>query len=806
MTRQFQKLALLASAAMIPGVPALAQDSDALIVDRTAGAAPLALLQASSARDLEEQPEQVPERREEGGLTTIVVTAQKREDSLQSTPLAISAITTDEIVAQGIADVADLSAIAPNLSSAKTTAATTNVAIFIRGIGEADPGLTLDSPVALYVDGIIVGRSAGSAFDIVDLERIEVLRGPQGTLYGRNTTGGAVNLITKQPSNEFGVEAFGSYGNFNFFQGRVSIDTGTLGETGLRAKVSYLHKQRDGYFDDLNSPSSEDPGAYNTDAVRATLAFNRNEGFKADYTFSYNDTESYAIPFQLASVRPDIAATLALSPALGGSEPIISLDRVDAIRLNDGLITDEVTGHTLAMELELNENLVLRSLSGYRTWDNTASNGDLDGNDNLRVFTVSPAILAPPNPFIPTGVQEVSLFTTDNERSQEQFSQEFNVLGEYDRFNFVLGGYFFTEEADEDNPQFFTIFIPSPVPIPLGPGLSASTLAVPTSTRLIYQHENESLAFFGQGTYNFTDALRLTVGARYTMDDKSLVQESPIVRELDRSFEELTYAATIDYDISPDVLVYARYATGYKAGGFNARSVNDGFDPETIASYEAGMKGEFLNNTLRLNLALFYSDYTDVQIQQFLAGSGGATSITVNAGSATYQGIEAELIAIPVTGLTLSGSIGYVDRDYQTFLFRDPATNQVIDIAEDASFRYSPPLTGQAAIAYEFEPFDFGTFSLRADYSYVGARGYDPLDFRNPRAQLIQDDAYHTVDLRATLGDIQIGNGEALVALWGRNVLDEEYQNSAIDFGGLGFAGISYAEGATYGIDLRFRY
>ena len=322
---------------------------------------------------------------------------------------------------------------------------------------------------------------------------------------------------------------------------------------------------------------------------------------------------------------------------------------------------------------------------------------------------------------------------------------------------------------------------------------------------MAYEHENKSYALFGQMTYNITDRFSLTGGLRYTWDDKRLRQTSAFNRNLSRDFSEFTYSATADYDLD-DVLFYARIASGYKAGGFNARSANEGFDPETITSYEAGLKSELFDNTVRFNLAAFYAEYTDVQIQQFLAGTGGATSVTVNAGSATYQGVEAEVVAVPVTGLTLSGSIGYVDRDYQEFLFREPATNEIVDVADRAGFRYSPDITAQAGAEYEFPPFSFGVFSVRVDYSYVGRRQWDALDFRNPRAQLIADDPYNTFDVRATLGQIAFGDVEGSLAFWGRNIFDEEYMNSAIDFGGLGFGGISYAEGSTYGVDLRIRY
>lgn len=181
-----------------------------------------------------------------GGLGEIVVTAQKREENLQQTPLAISAITSDTIEKRGITDVSGLTSIAPNLVVGVTGAATANAAIFIRGIGESDTVLTADSPVGIYVDGVVLGRTSGAIFDLVDLERIEVLRGPQGTLYGRNTTGGAVNLISKKPGDAFAVEQTLSYGSFDYLQSKTTIDTGEWGNSGIRVRGTYLHKQRDG--------------------------------------------------------------------------------------------------------------------------------------------------------------------------------------------------------------------------------------------------------------------------------------------------------------------------------------------------------------------------------------------------------------------------------------------------------------------------------------------------------------------------------------------------------------------------------
>jgi iron complex outermembrane receptor protein len=321
-----------------------------------------------------------PPAEQRRGLDEIVVTAQKRSENLQSTPLAVSAITAEAIEQRGITDVSSLTAIAPNITVTTAPASSSNTAIFIRGIGDQEPVLTSDSPVSIYVDGVVLGRSTGAVFDLVDLERIEVLRGPQGTLYGRNTIGGAVNFITAKPAKEFGIKQRFSYGSFNQWQTRTTVDTGELGNSGVRAKLSYVHRQQDGYVNDPTAKSSRDPGALNIDAARVALSFDNGGPFRADYAFDFNHRESIAPAFQATVMRPDVLAYLNNSPSLGGAAPVISTKRKKRLALdNDGLLTDKVWGHTLTLEYDLGENTTLRSLTGYRNWKNIDRGDDLDG-------------------------------------------------------------------------------------------------------------------------------------------------------------------------------------------------------------------------------------------------------------------------------------------------------------------------------------------------------------------------------------------------------------------------------------------
>ncbi|MBS0505146.1 MAG: TonB-dependent receptor [Proteobacteria bacterium] len=742
----------------------------------------------------------------ESALEEIVVTAQKRTENLQDTPLAVSAITAETIIDRGISDVSSLTAVAPSLSITTTGAATSNIALFIRGIGESETILTVDSPVGLYVDGVVLGRSSGAVFDLVDLERIEVLRGPQGTLYGRNTIGGAVNLISRKPTETFGVDQLLSYGRFDLFQSKTTINTGELGGSGVRAQFSYLHKQRDGYVDNLAATDKYDPGAYNVDAVRASVAYDQGGPFRLNYAFDYSDKRSVANPNQLAVARPDILAYINASPALGGAAPLVARDRRNRQTLDhDGPITDKVRGHTLNLELDLGDNLTLRSLTGHRKWTNTVVN-DQDGNGGLVGFVVDPILFAG-GPFTPLGVQPISLFHLTFERDQRQWTQEFNLLGKIgDHTDFVLGAFYFKEKANEQNPTFLTFILPTPVPIPVAPGVSLDSFGVNIAQNIIYHYESKSQALFGQATTAVTDKLNLTGGLRYTKDDKALDQSVPSARSLSRDFDRFNWAVTADYEWSNDVMTYARVATGYKAGGFNARSANSGFEPEDLTSYEIGLKSELLDRRLRFNLALFHATHKDVQVGQFLPGTGGSVGVTVNAGKARYNGIEAEFTALVTDALTLSGNFGYTDRKYKQFEIVNPATEQLIDIASTAKFRYSPSTTANVSAEYRFPAFDFGQLVARLDYSYRSRMYWHSSTLLNPFNDVISDGGVGRLDGRLSLKEVAIGGGNAEIALWARNLTDEEYLLGGVDFGALGFGTVSYAEPRTWGVDLRVSF
>lgn len=725
-----------------------------------------------------------------GGLAEIVVTAQKRSESVQDTPLAISALNAEMLESRGVADVVSLSALAPSLT---TTAGTgkSNAIIKIRAIGESDVQLTNDSPVGIYVDGVIVGRAAGGSFELLDLERVEVLRGPQGTLYGRNTTGGAVNLIMRKPGDEFGAEFTGSFGRWDYLQARASVDTGEIGDTGLAARFSVLHRQRDGSYDNLTTPDRHDPGSFNADSVRAAVSFDKGTGIRGYYSYDYTHMRSTAVHTQLTAAAQRVIDYFGSSESLGGA-PFQGPRPTQRNTFSAGsnITTDKTQGHNLTVELDLSSNLTLRSITGHRRMVSDLVDGDIDGLTGLVGLVVSPGT---------PSVRSVRLFDGDIYRKQRQFSQEFNLIGSAgDWLDYVVGAFYFEESGREVNPQKLTAVIP------IGGGQFGGVDVV---NNLVYSMESKSKALFGQVTAELVPGLKFTGGLRHTRDDKKVDQVSPMPRALENDWSKLNWSATVQYEFNPDIMAFGRVATGYKAGGFNVRANNDGYDPEYVTSYEVGLKSDLLDRRLRFNGTLFYMSLRDKQLNQLFAGGTGLVTETVNAGKAIYKGVELEVEALPVDSLRLNASLGYTDPSFKTFMFFDTDKGQFVNIGNDAKFTYSSKVTMNAGAEYEFGDVLGGILSARLDYSYRSGARYNIIPYASisPFDEAIRAKGYGLLDGRIMLSDLKIGNSEAVITLWGRNLTNKKYRTQGIDFGSLGFGVNSYGEPTSYGLDVKFK-
>jgi iron complex outermembrane recepter protein len=443
--------------------------------------------------------------------------------------------------------------------------------------------------------------------------------------------------------------------------------------------------------------------------------------------------------------------------------------------------------------------------------------GDLKG---LVVDFTSPTLAS---------VQSVTPYNGYNSpQRQHQFSEEVQASGNVGDFSYVGGLYYFRERVSENNQQNLTL-VQSPAalaflgfPAAVGNALAArgiDLIGLNLDPVAAYHQTSKSYAAFGQVSWKpsaLDERLEVTGGVRYTKDKKAILLEnsqdgvSTVVGPADGrvSFQNTSFLGSLSYRITPDVLVYAKVSTGYKSGGFNPRAGTlNTFKPEKLTSYEVGLKGDFLDHHLRTNLAAFYSKYKDLQVPQFASGSGGATTLLVNAGRADFKGVEAEITLIPVHGLTLSGSAGYTDPKYKQFLFLNPATNTITDIADTARFPNVAKFNSNVAAEYDFPAMSYGQLSARISYAYRSHVYFYPNDAVNPFQKLVDSPATNNVEARIALADVPIGGrAKGEIAVVGENLLNEDQVVYGIDFGGLGFAGKFFGEPRKVGVEFKITY
>lgn len=730
-----------------------------------------------------------------GGLNEIVVTAQKREENLQRVPIAVTALGTDALEKQRITSVSGLSSIVPNFQVYHQPSNAALPAYSLRGVFAGETAGQVDNGVSIYVDGVYLGRSTGTLFDVAEIQRIEVLRGPQGTLFGRNTTGGAVNIITRAPSGTFGVRQYLSYGNLNEFRARTRIDLPDVG--GVKASVTYAHRETDGYIRNLAAGVERiyGPGTNNqigtvraaktlgeesSDSIFVALRFDQGGPITADYKFDYSDFRGSQIGVQSLGFRgandPPEANALgatgafifSLQPALGGTN-VVSAKPLDALYdPQRGTDTVRIQGHSLTLAWDASDSITVKNIAAYRRLHALSNGNSFDGNHLI-------------DPFGGTGLDFTVLNAFSNRR-QHQYSDELQILGKSDRLTWVAGAFWFEEHAREYNPvQFFQIFPPQGQPVPVGLEDNFTDAKI----------TNRSFALFAQGSYKLTDQLTLIAGLRQTWDKRAeLNYLTPAIPEKSVSFRRLTWQGVLEYQLKPDVMVYGKVGTGYLSGGiYNGKA----FQPERLISYEAGVKSQLFDNRVRLNLAAFEADYKDLQVSVF------TTVLNYeNAGSARIRGVEAELTVAPTDGLTVNANLGLLDFKYKRY----DSTVFGGDIADIAQRVNTPKVTFSPSVQYETRPMANGAYvSFALDATYRSTVKFVLIPLADPAlASAAESHAHWIVNGRASLVDLPVAATKLRLSGWMQNIFDRRVLQYGSDISGI-IAG-SFNKPRTYGIDL----
>ena len=613
-----------------------------------------------------------------GMLEEVITTARKRDESLQDTPLAVSAFDESFIDASFATKLEDFDKYAPNVNFERNQYGSSAMIGGIRGVTLQDIEKSFEPAVGVSVDGVFLSSNTGSMIDIIDIASVEILRGPQGTLFGRNTIGGTVNIQRTKPTGELGGRVIASYGSYD--RTDVSALVNFAVSDTLAVKLVGFTKQGNAHTENIDT-GKDDEGIDKT-AFSISALFNPTDDFEAQLTYDYMDDEStYASSVNLTESNGLICFLLAscaetsygISEANGyetsySSKPFMATLESDSINL------------TMSWNLG---NYTLKSVTGY-----------IDVNDVLDAEVTGAQDLAPT-----VGVIEYTRYT-----ESDQTSQEFNLNSNFDGpFNFVAGAYYMDSYYRIDGSALF---------------------AGGACCFGITSQDTEAYGVYAEGIYEITEATRLTIGGRYSFEEKSLVKEKPITcpdpstapapcADPKEDWNEFTPRIIIDHQFSEDLMAYASYSTGFRSGGWDGRSAEPDaigpYDPETVDSIEIGFRSELLNNTVRLNVTAFHATYEDKHetVLRNCASCGENSSVTntqnENAGEATIKGLEIELEAYPSDALHVRAAAGFIDAEYDRFAGVNATTGEIEDLRPLRNFTYTPEYTIGVGADYRWD-------------------------------------------------------------------------------------------------------
>ena len=696
----------------------------------------------------------------------IVVTARRTEESAQRTPLALTAFSGETLERTGAQQVTDLQGAVPNLNLVQGRGSSNSTNIYIRGVGQPDALQTFDPAVGVYVDDVYYSRIRGTQFDLLDLERVEILRGPQGTLYGKNTIGGALKLVSRRPGQDFRARASAAYGDYDQIdvQGAVS---GPIADN-LALGLSALHSERGGYVTD--PATGAEYNDKNSTAVRVSLAWDPVSNIQVDLNADYSKDDA-----GLTVGQPTNNLTY-LGYGLAYPVPTPLPEYNFETRTTPGLPNEtrlETWGTSARVTWDLSDALTLKSITGYR---------ELRTDD-----------------YIDFDATELELADALVAVDQDQVSQELQLTYDSGPLTAVGGLYYLKEEVASHQESYDDAL--------LGPLYGDATFL-----RLIDDAlETTSKAAYANVSYALTDALRLSAGVRYTEEEKEYARSTSVVSSFllgglpvlnttyafappTGTYDDTSIMLSVDYQLNRDAMVYARYAQGFKSGGFNGRANSateaTEYQPETADTFEVGAKTQYWDNRFRLNLAAFITKYDDFQARvsgiETPPGGGVPTPVlsVINAGSLDIAGFEIESVLVPVPGLTLDAQVGFLDADYKEFAdarftafggsraFQDPAFSPRWTVRYGGQYEYG--LTGGSTL----------TFGAAAKYRSRMALAVDNT-LINTATELpgMYQDEYWLYDARVVWSDPA---DRYTVGVYGQNLSDEVYKTDAQEFSSIG--------------------
>lgn len=693
------------------------------------------------------------------GIPEIIVTAQKRSENLQEVPIAITAVTSAALDQAGVQNTVQLQAVTPSLNIT-TSGGNATVLPRLRGVGSQTNGPGIENSVATYVDGVYIASASASLFTLSGVDHIEVLKGPQGTLFGRNATGGLINIITKNPENTLSGNADISYGNYQTFTGRAYFG-GPISEN-VRANLSVQFiTQGKGYGKNL-ATGDDNYRTYYDFAARSKWIFDLGDTTNLTVSGDYAKSKSAAsyTPLNNTIIPPVFVP------------PTFSFKPYDAISDLPNKIWTEGGGGSLRLDQEIG-NLTLVSITAYRKHRfNTFI--DFDGGP-LPVISVGPY----------------------GEKAR-QFTQEVQLLSpSTGPFKWILGGYYFDGSSR---------YIPNAI-------FFGSVFSFLPSSIDHAGQKTKSFAGFAQGDLELGEKTTVTAGVRYTKEDRDLFGTLDVISggtttttdftglpSSSVSFNKVTFRLAVSHKFTDDILGYVSFNRGFKSGGYNANQpFSAPFRPEVLDAYEAGLKTDLIPGNLRLNLAGFYYDYSNIQVSRFVNGS----AVILNGAKAKVYGGEAELEAVPTAGLRINAGLSWTHSEFTNFPNADiivgcvtaPMGVPCSGSVKGNKLPYAPSLTGNLSVDYTLPLNDGSEIMANGNVYYNNGYTADP-------AATFRQDAYSVVNL--ALG-WKSANKHLNASLWVRNLNDSRVINT-IPFAAGIVAAAQWNPPRTYGATIGFEF